>query len=518
MTDGLNHLIAGGPPRIDFSPLTSLLDAYTAGKKARRDSDIMDAFKAGLPTRQDGSPDFDQISKKLYSLGDLERATSLAQLGQKQRESDLSAEAVRNANKYLFGQQGQQGATAAQTTLQTGAQPRGIRNNNPLNIEAGSFTSGQPGFTGSDGRYAKFETPEHGLAAADKLLVSYASKGINTIGGIVNRWAPPGDNNPTSTYAGFVAKELGVDPDQNINMADPILRRKIALTMAKFENGREVQTAQQGGQPTGLQAAAVFANPYLPASYQQFGLKLAQSALEPKHQQVTDAQGNVWDVAPNGQRTLSLKSPDKSEIRTVKDAQGNEMLVRIGADGSSKRIDTGNEAAPSNPYAYSGKMSETQSKDALYASRMFNAENVLSDPRVVDAARSPAQSAMNMVPGGNYLVSEAYQKYDQAQRDFVNAVLRRESGAVISDAEFANARKQYFPQPGDTPAILEQKRRNRHEAIKGFAAGAGPSYQPPMLFGDGGRLVTNQRSRADNVAPGVDQDAIAEARRRGLIP
>ena len=38
------------------------------------------------------------------------------------------------------------------------------------------------------------------------------------------------------------------------------------------------------------------------------------------------------------------------------------------------------------------------------------------------------------------------QKYEQAQRDWVNANLRKESGAVISDSEFANASKQYFPQ------------------------------------------------------------------------
>lgn len=48
--------------------------------------------------------------------------------------------------------------------------PRGIRNNNPLNIEAGTFTSSQPGYVGSDGRFARFETPEAGVAAANTLL------------------------------------------------------------------------------------------------------------------------------------------------------------------------------------------------------------------------------------------------------------------------------------------------------------------------------------------------------------
>jgi len=37
--------------------------------------------------------------------------------------------------------------------------------------------------------------------------------------------------------------------------------------------------------------------------------------------------------------------------------------------------------------------------------------------------------------------------FEQAKKNFVNAVLRLESGAVISPSEFTNADKQYFPQP-----------------------------------------------------------------------
>jgi hypothetical protein len=74
---------------------------------------------------------------------------------------------------------------------------------------------------------------------------------------------------------------------------------------------------------------------------------------------------------------------------------------------------------------------------------------------------------------GNYLQTPEYRQYDQARRDFINAVLRRESGAVIADSEFANAERQYFPQPGDDPATIAQKRLNRTNAIAGFEIGAG---------------------------------------------
>ena len=57
---------------------------------------------------------------------------------------------------------------------------------------------------------------------------------------------------------------------------------------------------------------------------------------------------------------------------------------------------------------------------------------------------------------------------EQAQRNFVNAVLRRESGSAISDSEFDSARKQYFPQTGDSEDVLNQKKRNRDVALAGL--------------------------------------------------
>ena len=73
----------------------------------------------------------------------------------------------------------------------------------------------------------------------------------------------------------------------------------------------------------------------------------------------------------------------------------------------------------------------------------------------------------------NWTQSPKQQQVDQAQRDFVNAVLRQESGAAIGPDEFANATKQYFPQPGDSPDVIRQKAENRETAIAGFELNAG---------------------------------------------
>lgn len=125
-----------------------------------------------------------------------------------------------------------------------GNQPRGIRNNNPLNIEAGNFTASQPGFQGSDGRFARFADPEQGFAAAENLLDVYGRKhGLRTVAEVINRWAPPSDGNPVSAYAASVARDVGVGPNDPIDLANPQIRSRLSSAMATFENGRPVPRA-----------------------------------------------------------------------------------------------------------------------------------------------------------------------------------------------------------------------------------------------------------------------------------
>lgn len=124
----------------------------------------------------------------------------------------------------------------AVAAIDRATQPRGIRNNNPLNIEAGDFTKGQPGFAGSDGRFAKFETAEHGVAAANRLLDIYEQKhGLNTVAGIIGRWAPSTDGNNVSAYAANVAGRLGLDPNAPVPKE---MRPQLIAAMAQHENGK----------------------------------------------------------------------------------------------------------------------------------------------------------------------------------------------------------------------------------------------------------------------------------------
>jgi hypothetical protein len=147
----------------------------------------------------------------------------------------------------------------------TGAS-RADRNNNPGNIEDGSFAKGLPGYAGGDGRFAKFESPEAGQAAQTKLLGSYGRRGYNTVDKVVGRWSPQADaSNPsgsTANYARYVAQRLGVQPDQELDLEDPKVAAEMAMAMYEFESGNRKRT---GALPTGSRTAVSTPTPTDPA-------------------------------------------------------------------------------------------------------------------------------------------------------------------------------------------------------------------------------------------------------------
>jgi hypothetical protein len=104
----------------------------------------------------------------------------------------------------------------------------------------------------------------------------------------------------------------------------------------------------------------------------------------------------------------------------------------------------------------------------------------------------------------NMMSGSQEQKLAQAQRDFVNAVLRLESGAVIGQDEFENATQQYFPQPGDSKEVIAQKAQNRERAISGLGKLSGSEGQD---------YINTQREIAKPAQPsGRDAEAVAWAR------
>ncbi|MGY5793666.1 hypothetical protein ACXHXM_25990 len=127
----------------------------------------------------------------------------------------------------------------------------------------------------------------------------------------------------------------------------------------------------------------------------------------------------------------------------------------------------------------SPKVTIDESKAAGFADRMNEAEAIIQKFGAAGAnVKDQFVSDNDWIPdqAENWMLSNDFQNFGQARRNFINAQLRRESGAVIGPEEFTNARKQYFPEPGDNDEVLKQKAQNRKTAIDAMVRDAGPTY------------------------------------------
>lgn len=218
-----------------------------------------------------------------------------------------------------------------------------------------------------------------------------------------------------------------------------------------------------------------------------------------------DAQTGA-QKANAAQSYASARNSDASAARTR--AEAAEGVNRAGArapsgyrwagDGQLEAIPGG----PADPATKGAKLAkpptEGQAKALLFGSRMQIADEALRELEgrgaLTPNLTKQAVSGVPLIGGGlgmaaNFIGSADEQQVEQAQRDFVNAVLRRESGAAIGKDEFQNASQQYFPQPGDSAAVRRQKAINRQTAVEGMKAEFGEQAIP-----DFDRIVGQARS------------------------
>ena len=111
---------------------------------------------------------------------------------------------------------------------------RGLRNNNPLNIEKGADWRGLSDDQSGDDRFAVFVDPRFGVRAAAVIFKNYRRLyGIETLAGIVNRWAPTHEN-PTQSYVNAVSQRTGIPANVPISDSD---YPAIIAAMIHQENG-----------------------------------------------------------------------------------------------------------------------------------------------------------------------------------------------------------------------------------------------------------------------------------------
>lgn len=123
-------------------------------------------------------------------------------------------------------------------------EPRGIRNNNPLNIRKGNNWKGERQ-NQTDKSFEEFVSMEYGIRAGFVLLRNYITgysgktTPFDTVRKIVKRWAPPSEN-ATQKYIDFVAKDMNVSPDTKLSFKDKKTMVSLVNAMIFVECGQRV--------------------------------------------------------------------------------------------------------------------------------------------------------------------------------------------------------------------------------------------------------------------------------------
>lgn len=128
--------------------------------------------------------------------------------------------------------------------MNTKVEPRGIRNNNPLNIRKGNNWKGEKSVQ-HDRAFEEFESMTYGLRAGFIILKKYMSgyygltQKFNTIELMIRRWAPPTEN-ATRRYVDYVSEKTGIPPGRHLSFENKSVMVDIVSAMVEVECGQSI--------------------------------------------------------------------------------------------------------------------------------------------------------------------------------------------------------------------------------------------------------------------------------------
>ena len=122
--------------------------------------------------------------------------------------------------------------------------PRGIRNNNPLNIRKGNNWKGEVSRS-TDGEFEQFVSMQWGIRAGFKILKNYMTgyggrvKALTNVHDIIHRWAPPSENN-CRAYIDSVCRFSGLHEYERLQFSDRNKMLALVDGMIRVECGQPV--------------------------------------------------------------------------------------------------------------------------------------------------------------------------------------------------------------------------------------------------------------------------------------
>lgn len=239
--EGITDLLTHGPDNFALMHAAGVTNTNEAEqlRKGYNDPEFYKTLDFGEKMAMDFGTMTDGLREKFQAYyGPKDQANQLA--------NDLAVVLQRSQNGY-------QGVNIGQPSAGVNPRARSVRNNNPWNINyAGQRGAVMEPGAGSAPRFAKFETPEAGIAAADRQLMLYytgqskaaGNRPLTTLEQIINTASPSSDGNNTRAMIAGASREVGVKPGEQLNLNDPALRARV-LTALFNQEGNNPWSSEQ---------------------------------------------------------------------------------------------------------------------------------------------------------------------------------------------------------------------------------------------------------------------------------
>lgn len=154
----------------------------------------------------------------------------------------------------------------------------------------------------------------------------------------------------------------------------------------------------------------------------------------------------------------ALKQKQASNPYDLATFKHNLAMQRMGVKTENDKTKLGEKEPTTKQYDAGGYALRLQQVEADFSKNNFD--------------RTSEKAGLgSYLPG--WAKSDELKAQEQSELNFINAKLRQESGAAIGDPEYIKAEKQYFPRVGDSPTVLQMKKRNREAALATLRAQAG---------------------------------------------
>lgn len=166
---------------------------------------------------------------------------------------------------------------------------------------------------------------------------------------------------------------------------------------------------------------------------------------------------------------VGVHNINENKIKRINPTTKKEEEVLVRTDKTTGKV-LGETVLSSQP----ASLTETEGAAQRYAARMNFNHKILTDTEAAGFdPTSIGTTVQKFLP--NRVQSDQMQSYNSAKMNWIAAVLRKESGAAIAKKEYSDADYQYFPQDGDSKAVVKQKQALRELAEEEMTKSVGPS-------------------------------------------